>query len=318
MPTSLVLGVNGQDGSYLAEALLRRGHEVIGVGRSDSSRYVPPSPQFAYRSLDLRDGPALDGLLGSQPLDYAFHVAAVHGSAGFQYEPLVRDMMAVNVLALHSVLEHARLRAPRLRVIYAGSAKIFPAPLTGPIDESTPARATCLYGIGKLAARDMLRHYRSAHGIAGANLILFNHESPRRPADYLLPTLARTIAAARLDPGYTVQIKTLDFHIDWSAADELMDIVVDIAERSDETELVLASGKTWNGRDLVTGLFQRHGLDAGRHLVETLPTSDVGPYYEVRLDRLEASVGRRPVKSVDQIVDEMLSATPEFREPGPE
>lgn len=307
MPRSLVLGVNGQDGSYLAEALLRRGHQVVGVGRADESRYVGGA-DFTYRQLDLRDAAGLDALLQTQPLDHVFHMAAVHGSAGFRYEPLVRDMVAVNVLALHTVLEHARLRAPDLRVVYAGSAKVFPAPLSGVIDEDAPMRATCLYSMGKLAARDMLRLYREAHGVRGTNLILFNHESPRRPADYLLPILASTITEARRQPGHKTQVKTLDFWIDWSAAEELMDITVDIAERGDTDEVVMASGVTSRGRDLIYRLFERYGLDAKRHLVETQPQSNPGSQFQVRLDRLERVAGRRPVKTVDDIMDQMLAA----------
>jgi GDPmannose 4,6-dehydratase len=235
-------------------------------------------------------------------------MAAVHGSAGFRYEPLVRDMMAVNVLALHTVLEHARLHAPNLRILYAGSAKVFPTPLSGAIDEDTPMRATCLYSVGKLAARDMLRLYRKAHGVSGTNLILFNHESPRRPADYLLPTLARVIDAARRDRSFRQTVRTLDFHIDWSAADELMGLAADVAELSDIEEVVMASGKTWHGRTLVRGLFERHGLVLEDHVTEQLPPSDPGPEFQVVLDRLEAAAGRRPGKTVFQIVDEMIQA----------
>jgi GDPmannose 4,6-dehydratase len=258
--------------------------------------------------VDLRDEPAIDALLRARPLDYVFHMAAVHGSAGFQYEPLVRDMMAVNVLALHAVLEHARLRNPQLRIIYAGSAKIFPAPLVGPINEDTPMRATCLYSVSKMAARDLLRLYREAHGVIGTNLVFFNHESPRRPPEYLLPTIARTIAAAGRDPTYQAQIKTLDFLIDWSAADELMDIVVDIAEGSDLDEVVLASGVTWKGRDIVSRLFAEHDLDVADHIIEQLPRSAPGPMFKVQTGRLERAIGRRVEKSVSQIVSEMIQA----------
>ena len=217
-------------------------------------------------------------------------------------------MVAVNVLSLHVLLEHARTAAPNLRVVYAGSSKIFPGPLSGTIDETSEVRATCLYGIGKIAARDLMAYYRTQHGIRSTNLILFNHESPRRPADFLLPTLARTIAAAERDPRTQTTIKTLDFRIDWGAADEFMDIVCDIAEKTDEPEFVLASGTTWHGRDAAKHLFAAHGLDASRHLVESLGPSDPGPDFRVSLDRLESAIGRKPEKDIGQIVDEMIAS----------
>jgi len=148
MKRSLVLGVNGQDGSYLAETLLRRGHEVTGVGRDADSRYVAPTARFRYVPFDLRDVESLPRLVHEAEPDFAFHAAAVHGAAGFQYEELWRDMLAVNVATLHALLEHARKSRRSLRIIYAGSAKIFPAPLSGVIDEATPAQVVAEFSLG--------------------------------------------------------------------------------------------------------------------------------------------------------------------------
>ena len=309
MRRCLVLGVNGQDGSYLAEALLRRGYQVTGIGRDAASRYVSSASAFRYVSCDLRDGDALARIVDATDPEFAFHFAAVHGASGFRYEELWRDMMAVNVLSLHVLLEHAR-RAARasMRVIYAGSAKIFPTPLMGVIDETTTARATCLYGIGKMASRDLIAYFRAHHGVKATNIVLFQHESPRRATQYLLPTIARAIRKAQNDPDHHTSIETLDFRIDWSDAPELMDIVIDIAERSDAEELVLASGKTWHARLAVEDLFAHHGLDMDRHLVESLPRSDPGPDFKVCLAKLEREIGRRPVKSLYQIFDSMLAA----------
>lgn len=308
MPSSLVLGVNGQDGSYLAESLLRRGHHVIGVGRNAASRYVPSSDRFRYVTLDLRDTGALAALVNEAAPDYAFHFAAVHGSAGFQYEPVVGDMFATNVVALHVLLEHARLANKAMRIVYAGSSKIFPNPLSGMIDESTPARATCLYSIGKIAARDLMAQYRMQHKVAATNLILFNHESPRRPPQFLLPMIAKGIADAKADPAYRLKVQTLDFRIDWASAEEFADIAADVAEKTDSDEFVLASGVTHYARDIVHALFAAHGLDGNVAIVEALPRRDAGPEFHVSVKRLEQAIGRRPVRTVQEIVAEMIAS----------
>ena len=307
MTRSLILGVNGQDGSYLAESLLRRGHEVIGIGRDPYSRYTPASPQFRYVSCDLRDAETFSAVVREAQPAFAFHMAAVHGAAGFVYEPVWRDMMAVNVLALHVLLEFARLSNPELRVVYAGSAKVFPGPLEGTIDERTPMRATCLYGIGKLASRDLLEQYRAAHGIRGTNVVLFNHESSRRRAEYFVPTIARTIARAKADPAHQIMVKTLDFRADWSSAAELMDIVADIAVESEAPEFVAGSGTTWHARAAVEQSFRRHGLEAYNHIHETSPRTDPGPDFRVSLALLEREIGRRPHRTIFDIVDEMVA-----------
>ena len=308
MPRSLVLGVNGQDGSYLAEALLARGHEVAGVGRETQSVHVQAAPAYRYVPADLRDIDALAKLVADVLPDQAFHVAAIHGAAGFAYEAVWRDMMAVNVLSLHVLLEHAREISPGMRIVYAGSSKIFPPPLRGVVDEATETRATCLYGIGKIAARDLMVRYRAAHGICSTNLILFNHESPRRPPEYLLPTLARAITAAKQDPHHRTTIKTLDFRVDWGAADEYMEIAADIAEKTDVPEVVLASGTTWHGREAAKYLFALHDLDAEEHLAETLAPGDPGPEFRVSTDLLGRAVGRVPQKHIGQIVEEMIAS----------
>lgn len=308
MPCSLVLGVNGQDGSYLAEALLRRGHQVVGVGRNAASRYVVPSAKFRYVELDLRDGAALGRLISEVEPDFAFHFAAVHGSAGFQYEPVVADMFATNVVALHVLLEHARLYNKAMRIIYAGSSKIFPGPLRGEIDETSPVRATCLYSIGKIAARDLIMQYRVQHKVAATNLVLFNHESPRRPAQFLLPMIAKGIADAKANPAVKLRVQTLDFWIDWASAEEFTDIAAEIVEKSDADEFVLASGITHYARDIVHALFAAHGLNGNQSIAETLPRREAGPAFHVSLQKLESVLGRRPVRTVHEIVDEMIDA----------
>lgn len=303
MPRSLVLGVNGQDGSYLAEDLLRRGHEVVGIGRGEKSRYLAEEDGFSYLCHDLRDVEGLAPLIARLTPDYAFHFAAVHGPAGFQYEPVWREMLSVNVATLHVLLEQARRHNPAMRVIYAGSSKVLPAPLHGVIDEDTEKKATCLYSIGKMAARDLILQYRASHAIAATNLIFFNHESSRRPPGFLVQLIASALASALDDPTARTDIRTLDFHIDWSAADELMALSADIAEQSDEAEFVMASGKTVLARDAVCDLFRSHGLDYTRHLNETLSGIEPGPKFRVSLDRLEKAIGKRPEKDFKTMVD---------------
>jgi GDPmannose 4,6-dehydratase len=304
---SLVLGVNGQDGSYLTEALLARGHAVVGIGRAASSRYVGLSSTFRYIQYDLTDLTGFADLLRTVRPDFAFHFAAIHGASGFLYEPLWRDMMMVNVLSLHALLEHARLYSPGMRIVYAGSAKMFPSPLAGDIDETTAARSTCLYSIGKIASRELMLQYRMRHGLKSTNLVLFNHESPRRSSRFLLPTVAQIIAAARLNPDHRATVKTLDFWIDWSAAEELMNIAVEIAESSDEQEFVLASGVTWHCRELVSRIFGKYNLKLDSHVVEEVPCAAAGPPFRVQLGRLERAIGRRPQRCVADIVAEMIS-----------
>lgn len=309
---ALVLGANGQDGSYLVESLLALGAEVVGLGRDAASRHVPEQPGYRYIQTDLRHADGLQRIFDSVTPQLCFHVAAVHGAvdAGFTYEAAWRDMMSVNVFSLHALLEHARLRAPGMHVVYAGSAKVFPAPWTGVLDENTPMQATCLYGIGKLAARDLMAHYRREHGVASTNLILFNHDSPRRPAGYFLPSIAQTIRRARQDPAHVGEVRSLSFRMDWSAADEIMAMIARaaVAGRLPD-EMVVASGQTVIARDAVAGIFSHHGLAAERQLREVARPCDPGPEFRVDISRFEFAAGGRPKKSVIDILEDMLKSS---------
>lgn len=265
------------------------------------------SDRFRYRQLDLADVGAVDRVLREVSPDIVFHFAAIHGAAGFSYESIFDQMLAVNTVALHRVLEYARAEKPGLRVLYGGSCKIFGPGLQGVIDEKTPYRGSCLYSVGKVASLELIRYYRSTHGVAAGNLTLFNHDSARRPPEYFLPTVARALAAARRGVTEITEVKTLDFYLDWSSAEELMDIAVDIGEKAPGDDFVLASGITWLGRAAVESLFARYGLDATYSLRQTLPPQDAGAGYQVVLDYLEARIGRRPVRTLFDIVDDIIN-----------
>jgi GDPmannose 4,6-dehydratase len=308
---TLVLGANGQDGSYLVEALLGLGADVVGVGRNKTSRYVRERLGYRYVCLDLSRPNELERLLVKAAPELCFHVAAVHGAvgAGFTYEAAWRDMMTVNVFSLHALLEHARLRAPSMRIVYANSAKVFPAPWHGTLDEASPMRATCLYGIGKMVGRDLMARYRNDHGVETTNLILFNHDSPRRPAGYFLPVIADTIRRALRDRSHVMDIRSLSFWMDWSAADEIMDLLARAAVKGVlPPEMVVASGRTVAARDIVTRLFCAYGLAVHAHLRELSKPFDPGSDFRVDITRFAGAVGSRPKKTVFDIVDDMIRA----------
>lgn len=305
---AVVLGANGQDGGYLCEALLKRGYEVFGVARGPESRYAPAQPGFQYVRLDLEDYEGLSTFLKQTAPTHCFHFAAVHGAVGegFQYETQWDAMMRVNTLALHAVLETARTVCEQMRIFYAGSAKVFPNPLQGMIDENTSMRSTCLYSIGKIASRDLMEQYRLAHGVQATNLIFFNHDSRRRSTQYFLPKIAQTLASAKRDPSVKTQVHTLDFRIDWGHAAEFMEIVADLARAPYEPQFAMATGVTSHARPVVTEAFRRHGLVMENHVSEDLPPRDPGPDFRVDIGRL-ASAARTPMISVAELIDDLVA-----------
>lgn len=305
MTVALVLGANGQDGSFLCERLASVRSLVVGVGRQPVSRYVRAHGRFVYEMVDLTDGAAVDRLLDRHRPAEVYHVAAVHGQAGFSYEPCFGDACDVNVKALHRVLEYARLRAPECRIFYASSAKVFGPALVGRVTLDTPRSGRCLYAFTKKMATDLAAYYREHHGVRTTVGILFNHESTRRAAQFFIPTVCRILVRALEDRTFQDRVATLSFCCDWSSVRDFMDLAVTAVERGVTGEVLFASGVTRDARSFVDELFKRYGLDADRHV----STSPGTPYerYDVDISETVQRLGYKPQDTIFDVCDEIVA-----------
>lgn len=295
--TSLVLGANGQDGSYLVERLLARGHRVVGVGRQALPRPdAPDVPEYDYRPLDLNDGDALKALLDEVEPAQIFHFAAVHGASGFRWEDHFPSTLRVNLASVQIILEYLRREPERACLVYASSSRVFGLNLRGEVDESSPRTSReCLYALTKNAAGDMMAFYRDRYRVRAASLYLFNHDSPRRPDEYFLPRVAGAIAEIRRDPNHRVEVGSLDFHCDWGHAEDFAESAIAVAERAPDEDFVLASGRTWYARELVDQLFNHFGLDYREHVTVRYEGEPEAPYH-VKLDKLRRLLGTIPAR----------------------
>jgi len=304
---ALVLGVNGQDGSYLAERLLDRGWSVLGVGRQPTLRWLSPVSGLGYHALDLCDLSALSELLHDTQPAAIFHFSAVHGSAGFSYEEHWKEVHAVNTISVHAILEYLRCEAPEGVLIYASSSKVFGATLPDCISESSPRHSSCIYTTTKNAATDLIAYYRKRHGIKASVVWTFNHESPRRGSSYFIPQIVDTLAKSILDRDYTLAMETLSFWSDWGDAEEFMNIVVQIAEESPDTDLLLATGKTLWAEEFVDTLFRKYGRSWRDHLSErSAPATERPPQWRADLSALSAAINRTPAHTIYDVAENIL------------
>ncbi len=289
MTSTLVLGVNGQDGSYIADVLLERGHAVTGVGQQAVSRWVD-STRFNYIQLNAADAAALTGLLSHLMPDQIYHMAAVHGSSGHIYEAGWRQALALNVGSVHTCLEHMRLRSPATRLFYPSSLKVFGNPPPAEIEETTPRVSTCLYSITKNAATELIHYYRSRHGSWACVGYYFNHDSPRRPASYFLPRLTAQIAAAMKHNETAPGVATLDFWCDWGSSREFMELTVDLLDLAAPRDVIMATGRPVYAADLARNLAESVGVA----LPPAPPRTHDAPLVRARLEGLQRAVGRLP------------------------
>jgi GDPmannose 4,6-dehydratase len=289
MSTALVLGVNGQDGSYIAEVLLERGDTVIGVARQPTSRWVDPT-RFTFVQLDAANSDALDALLARTTPDHIYHMAAIHGSAGHAYEADWRQALALNVGSVHTCLEHIRRRRPDTRLCYPSSLKVFGDPPPAEIDVTTARMSSCLYSITKNAATDLIHYYRARHAAWACVVYYFNHDSPRRPDSYFLPRLTAQIAAAIRQDLSAPSVATLDFWCDWGSSQEFMELTVDVMGQEVPQDVVMATGRPVHAADLAHALAEAAGLASPEWSPRTRDTAPV----RARLDALYHAVGRVP------------------------
>lgn len=295
MRRAVVIGANGQDGSYLAEHLVESGWHVFGLGRQASSRFVLEGTRFSYRPIDLSDDRCdLGKLLTELAPHRIYHLAAVHGASGFAYETTWRDALRVNVESVHAALEYIRLAAPQTRLLYASSLKVFGPHPPAIVHEGLPRLSTCLYSITKNASGDLIDYYRKHHRVRATSLFLLNHESPRRAPHFFLPRVTGALAKALRGERSAASVRTLDFTCDWGSSREFMQLGCRLLECDHNDDYVMASGKTWTGRAFVIALFEAAGLDWRDHIhVESHETA-APPLFQADLSRMQRVLGEAP------------------------
>jgi GDPmannose 4,6-dehydratase len=306
MKTALVIGANGQDGTFLVRYLLQREYRVIGIDMQPMSRWNLREEAFTYQSVDLRIYGNLLAIIRSAKPEFIFHVAAVHTSAGGTYETLFHDVLSVNVGSVHEVLEYLRERQD-VRFIYASSCKVFGFPLPPVVNLETHIVDQDLYSISKNSAGRLIDYYRKQHGASATIVYLSNHESELRPKDFFIPTILKCLSSALKDKNHITRVNSLEFYCDWGSAEEYADIMIDILTKSAGVDFLLATGKSIYAREYVHELFDAFGLRYIEHIKERSIDSgqDQKPYC-IDLSKLRDCIGRVPTRNIMDISRDIL------------
>ena len=260
---ALITGAAGQDGSLLAELLLEQGYEVYGVVRSAASgrheNLDGVRDRVELLEADLLDEASLVRALETASPDEVYNLAAPSFVPMSWVQPvLTAEFAAVGATAL---LEAVRSAAPTARVYQAASSEIFGDPLTSPQTEETPVMPVTPYGAAKAYSFFIVRSYRRRYGLHASSGILFNHESPRRPLDFLPRKVAHGAARISLGLDRTLRLGDLDARRDWGYAGDYVRAMSLILQQDEPDDYVIASGVTHSVRDLVECAFEHVGLD---------------------------------------------------------
>jgi GDPmannose 4,6-dehydratase len=270
MPTALVTGVTGQDGSYLAEQLLASGYEVHGLIRRSSSfnteriehLYVDPHEVGARLLLhygDLTDSGSVRNLLAQVRPDEIYHMGAQsHVRVSFDMPEYTVQTI---VLGTTNLLEAVHQIALPARVYHAASSEMF-GDVAEPVqDEHTPFRPRSPYAAAKVGAYSMARVYREAYGMFVTNGILFNHESPRRSPTFVTRKITRGVARILAGLDTHLYLGNLDARRDWGYAPEYMEAVQRMLRHDEPDDFVIATGETHSVREFLDEVCAIAGLD---------------------------------------------------------
>jgi len=260
---ALITGIGGQDGSYLAELLLEQDYEVYGiVRRAPSERYENLEGIRARIELiqaDLLDQLSLiEALKACRPHELYNLASVSFVPASWRQPVLTAEFAAVGVT---TILESIRVVDDRIRFYQASSSEIFGTPREIPQSEETPLSPLTPYGVAKAYGHFITASYRKRYGLHASSGILYNHESPRRPLDFVTRKIARAAAAISAGLEGELWLGSLDAKRDWGFAGDYVRAMWLMVQPREPDDYVVATGDLHSVRDLLEVAFQRVGLD---------------------------------------------------------
>lgn len=267
MKKALIAGVNGQDGSYLAEFLLNKGYEVHGSVMALPKDGADPDflnighilDKIKLQAGDITDPNWVRKIISDVKPEEFYHLAAITDARIiFEDEP---KMLNVNLMSAHHFLRAVKEICPSCRVFLAGSSMMFGNPDHSPQDEQTPFNPINPYGIAKTAAFHLVKMYREAYNLHASTGILFNHESPRRELRFLPRKI--TNAAARIKAGLEKELMLGDIEIkrDWGFAGDFIEAMWLMLQQAEADDYVIGTGQLHSIKDILSVAFSFLGLD---------------------------------------------------------
>jgi len=313
MLRALVTGVAGQTGSYLAENLVARGLEVHGVvrdGGEDASAVELP-PEVVLHRGDLTDLAGMRSTVLEVRPDVVVNLAALSSVAASWRLPVeTAQLNGAAVAGLLAAVAELRDGGHDAAFVQASSAEIFGQAPVSPQDETTPIAPVNPYGASKAYAHLLVGAYRAA-GLRASSVVLYNHESPRRPEQFV--TRKITAAAARIARGEQSELVLGDLTVrrDWGWAPDYAEALALVATSDTADDYVVATGESHSIQDFVDAAFARVGIDDTTGLVRS-DAEFVRPVdaTELRGDatRIREALGWAPTRSFTEIVSAMVDA----------
>jgi len=261
---ALITGITGQDGSYLAELLLKKGYEVYGIvrrsssfntGRIDHIYQDPHDPNYRLHLVygDLNDASSLNHILRTVQPDEIYNLGAQsHVRVSFDVPEYTAEVTGVATVRL---LEAIRELGLKPKFYQASSSEMFGKVLEIPQRETTPFYPRSPYGVSKVFAYWMTVNYRESYGLFACNGILFNHESPRRGETFVTRKITKAAARIKLGLEDKLYLGNLDAKRDWGFAGDYVEAMWLMLQQEQPEDFVIATGETHSVREVLDAAF---------------------------------------------------------------
>jgi len=311
-PRAFITGITGQDGSYLAELLLERGYEVVGMVRRSSTlnfeRIAHVQDRITVVPGDLLDEVSLIHLLREHQPTEVYNLAAQSFVQTSWTQPVLTG--ETTALGVTRILDAVRLAVPEARFYQASSSEMFGKVQHVPQREDTPFYPRSPYGVAKVYGHWITVNYRESYGMHASSGILFNHESPRRGLEFVTRKITHHAALIKLGLATNLALGNLDAERDWGFAGDYVDAMWRMLQQDEPGDFVVATGVTTSVRRFCELAFAAAGLAYEDHVV--LDPRFVRPA-EVDLligdpARAAAQLGWKPSTTLERLVEMMVEA----------
>ena len=263
MPRALITGITGQDGSYLAEFLLEKGYEVVGMVRRTSHHSYERIDHLLDRieivAADLLDQHSLTVVLQDVRPDEVYNLAAQSFVPTSWNQPVLTGEFTAR--GVTRILEAIRLVHPKARFYQASSSEMFGKVTETPQRETTPFYPRSPYGVAKVYGHWITVNYRESYDLFAVSGILFNHESPRRGIEFVTRKVSDGVARIKLGLARDLHLGNLDARRDWGYAGDYVEAMWRMLQQPEPRDYVVGMGETHSVRELADIAFRHVGLD---------------------------------------------------------
>lgn len=264
---ALITGITGQDGSYLAELLLKKGYEVHGIVRrvalEDTEHHLWRIRHIMKRLIlhsgSMESYASIFKIIENVKPRECYHLAA-QSFVSYSFEDEF-STINTNINGTHFLLSSIKEKSPQCRFYFAGSSEMFGKVREVPQNENTPFHPRSPYGISKVAGFDLTRNYREAYGLYASSGILFNHESPRRGYEFVTRKISMGVARIKLGLADSLMLGNLESKRDWGYAKDYVEAMWLMLQKDKPDDYVVATGETHSVKEFAKIAFACAGLD---------------------------------------------------------